>query len=119
MTPTTKEEWWQLVESNYNDLFYLIGKFHPENYRIHRYNITADKAEKVCENVRNEIRSRNAFNDVHPLDRFKKLYDTRNSDLASLLSETWFGMPESSDIRSEPGFFVLCDLCSESYVLEE
>jgi len=28
-------------------------------------------------------------------------------------------MPESMSIRSEPGFGILCDLCSESYVLFE
>ena len=31
----------------------------------------------------------------------------------------WFGMPESTEVRSYPGFGVLCNLCSESYVLYE
>lgn len=39
--------------------------------------------------------------------------------IVGLLNEVWFGMPESMDSREAPGFGILCDLCSEGYVLEE
>jgi hypothetical protein len=37
--------------------------------------------------------------------------------LSRIFHKIWWGMPDQEWVRIEPGFFVLCDLCSEDYVL--
>ena len=49
----------------------------------------------------------------------ENLKGRQDSQISKIINDAWFGMPESSFIRSTPGFFVFCDLCSESYLLDE
>lgn len=41
----------------------------------------------------------------------------KSSKLCSLLQDAWFNAPDNRSIHSIPSWHVLCDLCSESYVL--
>ena len=110
--PQTAEEWWALVKFNKGVLLDLISIYHPE-YRLgHDHKITAKKAEIV----RASITEENQFL-PDPQRRFEQFLKTNNPDMSSLLNEVWWGMPESYESREAKGFGLLCDLCSESYVL--
>ena len=106
------EWWWNAVETHWDDLIALIDRFHPlSDNPGTEYPITAAAPETMCELVRNEIRAKESGN---PCDRAKKAKQDRNGDeLHQIFNQTWFGMPESADVRYEPGFGILCDLCSE------
>jgi hypothetical protein len=121
--PKTKGEWWSLVEREQWSLQDLVAKFHPDYRTPHpEHPVTASRAEMVCEVVRKTIRERPdpAVERIDPVEKFRGCLETLDGEeMYRLLNETWFGMPESESVRSEPGFGVLCDLCSEAYVLEE
>lgn len=60
------------------------------------------------------------------LDRFLPAEDVakaeqmrtdKNRELAHLFNDAWFNAPDNRSIHSIPSWHVLCDLCSESYVL--
>jgi hypothetical protein len=119
--PKTKEEWFALLRENKGRLLTLIGRFHPwwlDNESIKQYSITAPKAEEICEKVRETIKESTKLN---PHDEFIKALENEDGvTISKILNSTWFGMPESYEIRTVSGFHALCDLCSESYlVLEE
>jgi len=106
----TNEEYFQLVDKHWDQLESLIEQFHPgsNNRDVHDYRITAPGAEVACELVRQQN------TEFSPLENARKFKEERDGGkLCSLFNTVWFGMPESSDVRSIPGFFVLCDLCSE------
>jgi hypothetical protein len=99
--------WWNTVDTNWEQLSKLIYQFHPCYHVSHEYTITASMAEKACESIRRDITRQNAC------EAAEQAKLTRDADtLISILNETWFGMPESTDVRGVSGFFVLCDLCS-------
>lgn len=106
------EWWWKAVEENWDDLVSLIDRFHPASDNPGtEYEITAPAAEQVCEIFREDIRQNVNAN---PCERAKKAKQDRNGDeLHQIFNQTWFGMPESAEVRYEPGFGILCDLCSE------
>ncbi|MCK9458183.1 MAG: hypothetical protein M0R80_00710 [Proteobacteria bacterium] len=116
MMPETAEQWWTLVEQYHDELRELVSTFHPCNHTYTDFAITAEVAEAICEQARAAIRAKDADD---PIERFEQYRTEKNPKLASLLNETWFGMPESTEVRSYPGFGVLCNLCSEAYVLQE
>jgi hypothetical protein len=113
--PKTSEEWWILVSDNKDNLFKLVESYHPFFQRNYDCKITAPAAEQICEIVRKEI----VENTTNPLVLFEEYLKNKNANLVSIFNDTWFGMPESESVRYAPGFGILCDLCSESYVLEE
>jgi len=103
------QEWLQTLNDNWDNLLDLVMKFHPNSVRLNEtkeYPITAKKAEEVCEEIRKEITR------SYPIMQFRNARDNNDiSSLLSILNETWFGMPESTAVRYEPGFHTLCDLC--------
>ena len=117
-------DWWKELETNWDDIVYLVHQFHPYYQRKHslrpiqgldfeelKYPITAPAAETACEVVRNKIRSE-ALND--PVEAMKEARIVKDGDtIWSILNQTWFGLPESTEVRYLPGFHILCDLCSE------
>lgn len=112
--PNTKDEWWMLVDANWEALKSLVRMFHPKLQNdTSDYKITAQAAEEVSEAIREEIRK-----DPQVFD-LEQLKTDRDDSLAGIFSDTWFGAPESSSVHSVPKFGLLCDLCSESYVLGE
>jgi hypothetical protein len=80
--PSNKEEYWQLVDQHWEDLFDIIFRFAPEFAKL------ADEA------------------------RLKK--DDR---LSSIFEEAWGNAPDSPHIHYIPSWNILCNLCSEAYVL--
>lgn len=115
--PKTAGEWWALLEAHRAALLGLVTTYHPDCYRVHGLPITAGRAEAICERVRQDIRLASAGK-PRPAERFEEYLRTRDPAMAGLLNEAWFGMPESAEVRTEDGFGTLCDLCSESWVLE-
>lgn len=118
MYPKNKKEWWECVEKNWENLKALIENFHPSSslYSQNDLLITAAKAEHLCEQYREEIRKQVKEDPTKLAEGYMLRHDPK---LADILNETWFGMPESVEVRSYPGFNELCDLCSESYLLGE
>lgn len=43
----------------------------------------------------------------------------KNPEIARLFNAAWFNAPDDYSIHSIPAWHVLCDLCSEEYVLHE
>jgi hypothetical protein len=110
----TKEEFWVLFDPNQNKMRALVEKYHPTAAQqprglVDAEKITAPLAEAACEVVRSDIRKKATELGVA---RFDQAVESRNAEmLVRVLNETWFGMPETMSVRSEPGFGVLCDLC--------
>jgi hypothetical protein len=110
--------WWHELETHKDEMIRLIEKFHPAKNVIKvvkedepNYIITAKKAEELCESIRQDIQ---AEYKGHPVIDFLSAFNSRDGEtIHSILNQTWFGMPESIQIRYEPGFNTLCDLCSE------
>ncbi len=115
--PQTAGEYWALVEANQDVLQDLIATYHPYYRRPHLdQHITASVAEEVCEAVRKQIQEE-AQED--PQQQFRVMLSKRDSQVVDLFNAVWWGMPESMESRCAPGFGLLCDLCSEAYVLED
>lgn len=115
--PKTKEEWWKFVEENVNTLQNLIARYHPYYKNLHLgHKISAETAERVCKQVRKQIAEETVED---PQVSFRKFVEARDEKLVNLLNEVWFGMPESMSYREAPGFGLLCDLCSEAWVLND
>ena len=52
-------------------------------------------------------------------EEFILFLNERSNSIASILHQAWSDAPDSPWIHSIPGWNVLCDLCSEDYVLDE
>lgn len=114
--PKTAEEWWEQVGHYREELLDLVLNFHPYYRKHHDFVITAPTAEIACQMVREDICDETK---IDPAWLFEQYCIEKNPKLSKLLDEAWFGMPESITVRSLPGFGVLCDLCSEAYLLHE
>ena len=115
--PTTKEEYWELVDNNWEDLSSIISVYHPSYNKKHKMPITAAFAENFREQVEEEIKSQDV--NLSALERAELAKKDRHENIVAILNETWWGIPESTSCWSIKGFGLLCDLCSESYCLEE
>lgn len=104
----TKEEWWQLVDSNWDALEELIRAFWINDTKLP---ITAENAELARSEVLEEY-------PVKEYD-YNSLKQSRNPELSAFFDNLYWKIPESTDCWKYRGFGVLCDLCSESYVLFE
>jgi len=112
--PQDAEEWWAMVEHHQENILSLCAAFHPYYRKSHpQMPITAARAEEACKDVREEILKEGKGD---PQVRFRANLKSKQAvEMVNLLNEVWFGMPESSNVREQPGFFELCDLCSECY----
>jgi len=115
--PKTAGEWWALFDLHKQEMLDLTSSYHPW-YRIPHpeHKITAGRAEVVRQVFATEFASDES---ECPEARFHRYATLRDSRMVELLNQVWFGMPESMESRDVIGFGVLCDLCSEGYVLEE
>lgn len=111
--PKTVNEWWLLFEHNLDKLMAMLP-YHPYYQNKCDHKISATAAEAVCEAVRARIAEENNEDPEILFNRYRESHDGR---IGSLLNAIWFGLPESYESRSLDGFGVLCDLCSESYLL--
>jgi hypothetical protein len=110
----TNSQWLQIVNDNASDLRKLIANYHPlatAQKREHYMPITAAAPEAACENVRQMIWQEQSGD---PLERWDKaVSDGDVSMIMSLLSDAWFGVPESTSCWSIPGFSIACDLMDD------
>ncbi len=115
--PKTKDEWWALVERFEEELRSLVKCWHPASHGGYkkRMPITAQKAEALSLHYREEIKEDCSG---EPVDGFNAYLRDKDERMVTLLNQTWFGIPESMDCWELVGFGLLCDLCSESGVLE-
>lgn len=100
---------WQQILDKQNDLLNIIEMFHPNslNKTQKEFRITAPRAEKACETIRAQA-------EFFPVELAKQAIINKNStDLMRILSDTWFGAPESREVFSVPGFNFLCDILDE------
>lgn len=94
----TKEEYWQVVYDWWDDLLSIMRRFIPmEGYE--------DKDGTILE--------------VPLWQYIVKLKDKRDLNLDGYFQSTWLSAPDSGWIHGIKGWDILCDLCSESYVLYE
>lgn len=70
--------------------------------------------EKYWDNLNDILRH---FLPPQEYDKVDTLRRTQSRELAHLFNNAWSNAPDSPSIHSIPSWHVLCDLCSESYVL--
>ncbi len=113
----TKQVWMAKVEANKVELRSFICNYHPANLRARKpsdkmaTSITAPQAERACEIVREQIRRES-------LDFPEMMFDIAlakgdSSTISSLLSSSWFGVPESTDCWRIEGFGTAVDLLDD------
>lgn len=102
---------WDVIDEGWSNLLELCRKYHPNYTKPYKVPSTVILAEKACESIRNQIREENHPSPLKSMEQAKQ--DRNFSKLRSICSAIWFGMPESPKVRSEPGFFLLCDICDE------
>ncbi len=87
--PETKEQWWSLVDRFWPELFSIVVTYNPPS-------INGQKTPLYIGALKNN----------------------KDAELAEIFSQAWGRAPDDGYIHLIPGWDVLCDLCSESYVLE-
>lgn len=102
-------QWWALFDAHQQEMRDLVERYHPTSGNRHEMPISAAGAEVACEVARNQILRESRVPGTVAFDAAVKARDARA--LATLLNGAWFGMPESTSVRYEPGFYELCDLC--------
>lgn len=110
----TKGRWLEQVTSHRKELRQLIADYHPSTRSrgyLESKVITAPNAEMACENVRESIRSKEKED---PLVKWDKAVSEGDiGTIMSLLSGAWFGVPESTECWSIPGFSKAVDLLDD------
>jgi hypothetical protein len=93
--PTTAEEYWQVIDNNWTDLLNIILMFGPENVIDTSADCIIEKLAVVA----------------------TKYKDSRDIRLIDLFNKTWASAPDDGRIHLIPAWHILCDLCSESYLV--
>jgi hypothetical protein len=109
----THSRWLQIVADNAKKLRQFVGSYHPSAREPDTTPmvISAPSPEAACQNVREAIRKERPDD---PLARWDKALAAGDiSELNSLLSDAWFGVPESTECWSIPGFGIACDLMDD------
>ena len=96
--PETNEEWWELVDENWAELLTIMNKFLALEGKV---------------GLEGEVLGHSLAAEV------TRIKENRDSRLADYFQATWFAAPDKYWIRKIPKWFLLCDLCSEDYVLCE
>ena len=127
----TNQRWLQKVADNAFSLRQLVADYHPSARRPAVYQrdaviftdgdvvavdaeqmpITAPNAERACQEVRRKIRAEEPDDPLVRWDRAVAGGDI--GAINSLLNAAWFGVPESTECWSIPGFGVACDLMDD------
>jgi hypothetical protein len=115
-----KTEWFQKASQNKTALLDLIARYHPsmalrgDGFPA----ITAPVAEQVCEVVRKQVKAK--YSDEYGIDKklattlFSESLDNNDYVLAyQILSETWFGVPETQDCWGFLGFSEAVELLDD------
>jgi len=127
--PKSKQEWWKFVDDNWDDLKEIVLSYYPNQKQFpaegwnptNRSENLCYSPQAACNKVISELRKEKPI--WNNTDLFIKyiegLRKDRNKKLWEIFNDAWFGMPESPWVRSIPGFYIFCDLCSEGYLLIE
>lgn len=100
---STQQDWWNLVERNWEDLSSILWRFLP-----------MDEREIIDEETNTVVLSPDLKTMAQHVDRLQR---EKNSHLARYFFAAWDSAPDSPEIHVIPGWAVLCDLCSEEHVL--
>ena len=104
--PRTSEEWWDNVNTYWSDLLDIILRYIPDDIT----NFDRDEVTSI----------ENSFFLVEKTAVYlTKLKESKNIELDNWLQKTWASAPDNGSIHLNKGWEVLCDLCSENYVLYE
>jgi hypothetical protein len=127
----TIQEWLQKVNENGAALRQLVSDWHPSARRpaaiqreavllddgtaiaveVPAMTITAPQAEQACQQVRTMIRKDEP---ADPLERWDRAIASGDmGEIYTLLDGAWFGVPESIECWSIPGFRLACDLMDD------
>lgn len=96
--PKTKDEWWAIVDKYWPDLILIAQKY-----------IDLDEAIDLDGDM-----SPNSLLFEATEDK-----DHRDSKLSSFFQIVWESAPDNGSIHGNKSWNVLCDLCSESFLLFE
>lgn len=98
----SKKDWWKVADENWVNLLIIMDKF-----RILEKNMTIEAV------VEEEY--------LTPLAaRATKWREEKDHEKLSLLfQQTWGNAPDTPLLSKIPGWWALCDLCSESWVFDD
>ena len=96
--PKTRDEWWQSLSEHWPNLLSIL----------HRY-IGMDDLESIDGKLTVEPRS----------VEIETMKLNKNPDLIRYLNAAWWNAPDKPWIHNIPGWGILCDLCSEEYLLHD
>jgi hypothetical protein len=98
-SPSNATEYWNIVDTHWDDLFHILNVYLPTFSSKWIDGTQLDK----------------------PLGEYiTELKETRNGRLVRVLNAAWFAVPDNKSSEGEhTGWNILCDLCSEEYVLHE
>jgi hypothetical protein len=98
MSIRTKQDWWDCVNENWADLLQILYRFLPLHDNL-------DRDGQIL---------------AHPVAvKVVKLKENQDDELARYFHAAWAAAPDSPGIHRIPCWGVLCDLCSEEYVIWE
>ena len=100
--PTTKEEYWEIIDEHWDALLGVIGSYLPLN-SMEIIN------EENCEVVPSE---------KEMWRHILKLKEDRDPHIARYFFAVWDAAPDQPYIH-QGAWDILCNLCSEEYVLDE
>ena len=96
----TRQDWWDAVDKHWSNLTDII--FHHMDYHHPAFTVPGNpQSEMTGNNIGQEVES---------------LKENRDSRLARYFNAAW-GLASEAYCWSVPSWGVLCDLCSEEYVL--
>ena len=113
-----KLHWLNKVRENSKVLTKLIQNYHPQKLAPNPdkkkidASITAPEAERACEFIRSQIRKDEIWQDPDAIFN-SALSNNDVETISGLLSQTWFGVPESTGCWQIPGFSILVDLLDD------
>lgn len=96
--PKTKKEWWDNVYEYWDDIVLVMGKY----VRLNEY-ASLDGELDTRTLLENAILAKKA----------------KNSNLHLLFQRAWWQAPDHPKIFNDVGWGILCDLCSEGYLLSD
>lgn len=117
------DKWIEQAKRDADKLRQLIGKYHPkrkppltkQQRDLVGEDMTAPNAELACENIRDDIRQQ--FDQLKlpdPIQIFDQALKKGDAVIAfNILSQTWFGVPETTACWSFTGFSEAVDLLDD------
>ncbi|HUU89193.1 MAG TPA: hypothetical protein VMX17_15775 [Candidatus Glassbacteria bacterium] len=104
--PKNEKEWWASLEEHWENLMDIMAKFLPIDL------IMANFLPIDLNTTNPEINHHMHLEFILTAKKNK-----HGHTLAKMLNKTWAAAPDEPWIHELPSWGVLCDLCSESYVL--